>query len=116
MTDTNIENTINTATAAILDRKGYDVVSLHVGKVSIIADYFILASASNKSQLDALVDSVEEKMKDAGHTLKNREGRSTGGWVLLDYNEIVIHLFLEEMRDFYSLDSTWRDVDRKEYK
>ena len=115
MTD-NLEKMIDTATAAILDRKGYDVVSLHVGSVSVIADYFIIASASNKSQLDALVDRVEEKMKEEGFVMKDREGRSTGGWVLLDYNDVVIHLFLEEMRDFYCLDSTWRDVERKEYK
>jgi ribosome-associated protein len=115
MTD-NLEKMIETATAAILDRKGYDVVSLHVGSVSVIADYFVVASASNKSQLDALVDSVEEKMKDAGFELKNREGRSTGGWVLIDYSDVVVHLFIEDMRDFYNLDGTWRDVERKEYK
>ena len=106
---------VKCAADAILDRKGYDVVSLHVGEVSPIADYFVIASASNKSQLDALIDSVEEKMRDNGYELKNREGRSVGGWVLLDYNMVVVHLFLHEMREFYNLDGTWRDAEKENY-
>lgn len=112
---TNEENMIKCATDAILDRKGMDVVALHVGEVSPIADYFILASASNHSQLDALTDSVEEAMKKSGYEMKNREGRPQGGWVLLDYYDVIVHLFLSEMREFYSLDHTWRDVECIKY-
>ncbi|MBO4863015.1 MAG: ribosome silencing factor [Eubacterium sp.] len=110
MTDEKVTKMINTAVDAILDRKGYNVVNLSVGEVSVIADNFVIATASNKSQLDAIIDKVEEGMRDNGFELKNREGRSIGGWVLLDYSEVVIHLFLPDMRDFYGLDGTWRDV------
>ena len=91
-------------------KKGYNVKALKVGEVSPIADYFLIATGDNKSQLDAIIDNVEEKMRDNDFTLKNREGKSVGGWVLLDYDEVVIHLFSSEMREFYGLDGTWRDV------
>ena len=115
MKDDRIRKMIDTAVDAILDRKGYNVVNLSVGEVSVIADNFVIATASNKSQLDAIIDKVEEAMKDNEFELKAREGRSIGGWVLLDYNEIVIHLFLPEMRDFYGLDGTWRDVSCEKF-
>lgn len=101
---------VKIAADAILDKKGYNVKALKVGEVTPIADYFVIATADNKSQLDAIIDNVEEKMRDNDFTLKNREGKSIGGWVLLDYDEVVVHLFSSEMREFYSLDGTWRDV------
>ena len=104
------EMMIRIAADAILDKKGYNVKALKVGEVSPIADYFLIATGDNKSQLDAIIDNVEEKMRDNDFTLKNREGKSVGGWVLLDYDEVVIHLFSSEMREFYGLDGTWRDV------
>ncbi len=106
------ENMVKCIGDAILDRKGTDVVSLHVGSVSTMADYFVLASASSKPQLDALIDSVEEAMKNNEYELRSREGRSTGGWVLLDYGSVIVHLFSNEMREFYNLDGTWRDAEK----
>ncbi len=112
---TNEEKMVKCAVDAILDKMGYNVCSLNVGKVTSITDYFVIASGSNKSQLDAIIDSVEEAMRNEGYELKNREGRSTGGWVLLDYNEVVVHIFSSEMREFYNLDNSWRDVERITY-
>ena len=109
------EAMVQCAVDAILDKKGYNVKSLKVGDVTPITDYFVVASGSNISQVDALVDNVEEKMRDAGYTIVTREGRGQGGWVLLDYSEVVIHLFTSEMREFYNLDGTWRDVESKLY-
>lgn len=109
------ENMVEVAVKALLDKLGKDVVSLHVGTQTVITDYFVLATGSNKSQIDAMLDGVEEAMKSAGYVLTNREGRSTGGWILLDYSDVVIHIFSSEMREFYNLDNTWRDVDRKSY-
>lgn len=106
---------VKCAVDAILDKKGYNVKSLFVGKVTSITDYFVLASGSNVNQIDAIVDSVEEAMKKADYELKIREGKPQGGWVLLDYGDIVVHLFTSEMREFYDLDNTWRDVEKIEY-
>ena len=106
---------VDVAVKALKDKMAKDVVSLHVGEATPITDYFILASCSNKSQMDACIDGVEDSMKEAGFMLKAREGRSTGGWVLLDYSDVIIHIFDIEMRDFYGLDSSWRDVERKNH-
>ena len=103
------------STDALLKKMAKDIVTLHVGSIAPITDYFVLASCSNKSQMDAAIDGVEEEMKNAGFILKAREGGSDGGWVLLDYVDIIIHIFSTEMRDFYALDSTWRDVEKKTY-
>ena len=101
---------IDTAVEALKDKLGYDIKVLDVSQATSICDSFVIVSGSNKSQLNALVDSVEEMMLKKGYDLKGREGRSESGWVLLDYNELVIHIFSDEMRDFYNLESTWRDV------
>lgn len=101
---------IKCAVKAILDKKGMDVKAMFVGEVTAITDYFVLASCSNISQLDAMRDGVEEAMKLAGYTLRQREGKAVGGWILLDYTDMVIHLFTEEMREFYGLDNSWRDA------
>ena len=107
---TDIKNDINVLISALSDKKGLDIKARQVGEVSIISDYFIIVTGTNTSQLDALRDIAEEKMKDMDYKLKNREGRSEGGWILLDYGTVIIHIFSSEMREFYNLDHTWRDV------
>lgn len=106
---------VECAVNAILDKKGYNVKSFNVGNITSITDYFVLATGSNVSQLDAIQDSVEEAMQDQGYELKTREGKAQGGWILLDYYDIVVHLFSPEMREFYSLDTTWRDAETHTY-
>ncbi len=106
-----IENAmVKTASDALLSKLAKDVSVLHVGDATVITDYFIIATANNTSQMDAMIDGVEEAMQQAGYSMKTREGRSQGGWVLLDYNEVVVHIFSPSMREFYNLDGTWRDV------
>ena len=112
---TDLKNDINVLISALSDKKGLDIKALQVGEVSIISDYFIIVTGTNTSQLDALRDIAEEKMKDMDYKLKNREGRSEGGWILLDYGTVIIHIFSEEMREFYDLDYTWRDVPQLAY-
>ena len=97
---------IEITVAALQDKKAYDIKALDITKLTAICDGFVIASASNKSQLDALVDGVEEAMYKNEYPLMGREGRSEGGWVLLDYGDIVIHLFSEEMREFYNIDGS----------
>ena len=106
---------LQTAVAALQDKKGESIVCLKIGERSVIADDFLIVSGSSRSQMDALTDGVEEAMGKAGYRLREREGSSDGGWILLDYNDLIIHIFLREMRDFYDLEHTWRDVTRIAY-
>ena len=102
---------------ALEEKKGSDIQILDISKISVIADYFIIATGSNNTQIDALVDNVEEKLGRAGFPLKSREGNSRSPWVLLDYNDIIVHVFEKESRGFYNLEHLWHDgtkVLRKE--
>ena len=103
------------AVAAMQDKKGESIVQLHIGERSVIADDFLIVSGSSRSQLDALLDGVEEALGRAGYPLRDREGSSDGSWILLDYGDLVVHIFLREMREFYDLEHTWRDVTRTVY-
>lgn len=74
-----------------------------------MADYFIIANGTNDSQVHAMVDSVEEELEKAGFTLKQREGYGLGSWVLLDFGEVIVHVFDKENRLFYDLERIWSD-------
>jgi ribosome-associated protein len=75
----------------------------------VITDCFVIASASNERQVNAIVDEVEEKMREAGYKPARREGTREGRWTLLDYVDIVVHIQHQDERDFYALDRLWRD-------
>ena len=77
--------------------------------ISVLADYFIIANGTNSSQVQALVDNVEEELHKAGYSLKQREGHSNGNWVLLDFGDVIVHIFDRENRLFYDLERIWRD-------
>ncbi len=101
---------------ALEEKKGEEVVVIEVGKISVIADYFIIANGNNSSQVQALVDSVEYELGKAGHNPKRIEGIGNTNWVLMDYGDIIVHVFSKEDRLFYDLERIWRDgkVIRKE--
>ncbi|MBR6171643.1 MAG: ribosome silencing factor [Eubacterium sp.] len=106
---------IDIAVAAMQDKKGMDILSLHIGPLSPICDDFLIVSGGSRSQVDALIDGVEEALGRAGAELKAREGTPESGWILLDYSDIVIHIFTVEMREFYGLEHTWRDAECVRY-
>ena len=93
--------------AALEDRKARDIRVIKVSGITTIADYFVICDGSNDNQLKALCDSVEEKLLDV--PMKHREGTANGGWLLLDYYDIIVHIFSEEMRSFYDLERIWKD-------
>lgn len=97
------------AVNALADKKGEDIQIIDIQDISPLADYFILASGANKSQIQAMADAVEEKMHKSGHSLKQVEGYDGGTWVLLDFYDIIIHIFDRESRSFYDLERIWRD-------
>lgn len=86
-----------------------DIVVIDVSDQLVITDCFVVASASNDRQVNAIVDEVEEKMRLAGYKPARREGTREGRWVLLDYIDIVCHIQHQDERNFYALDRLWRD-------
>ena len=97
------------AVAALEDRKAEDVTVIDISEISPIADYFIIANGTNESQVRALVDNVEETLGKAGYEVKQREGYGLGSWVLLDFGDIIVHVFDRENRVFYDLERIWSD-------
>ena len=91
------------------DKKGEDIRVLDISNVSIIADYFVIASGSNVNQLNAMCDDVQEKLGRAGLELRQIEGNRSSTWILLDYGDIIIHLFSRDDRLFYDLERVWGD-------
>lgn len=97
------------AARAAASKLAENVVVIDVSGQLVITDLFVIASASNERQVNAIVDEVEEKMRQAGHKPARREGTREGRWTLLDYVDIVVHVQHTEEREFYSLDRLWRD-------
>ena len=98
------------ACEALEEKKANDIKVIDISEVSVLADYFIIASGSNRNQVQAMVDSVQEDLfKKAGAEAKQVEGYQSGNWMLLDYSDIIVHVFDEENRLFYDLERIWRD-------
>lgn len=93
----------------IEEKKGEDIKVIDIAKVSTIADYFIIASANNINQVQAISDEIDFILGKEGIMPKAIEGNKNASWMLLDYNDIVVHIFLREDRAFYDLDRIWRD-------
>ena len=97
------------ACAALEEKKANDVKIIDISSVSVLADYFIIASGSNRNQVQAMVDNVQEDLHKAGFDAKQVEGYNSANWILLDYGDIIVHVFDEENRLFYDLERIWRD-------
>ena len=100
--------------SALEEKKGIDIKIIDIRKISVLADYLVIAGGTNKSQVQAMVDSVEEELgKDKIYT-KHVEGYSTANWILLDYSDIIVHVFNQEDRLFYDLERLWKDGNTAE--
>ncbi|MDO4339968.1 MAG: ribosome silencing factor [Eubacteriales bacterium] len=97
------------ALKALDDKKGQDIKVIDIHEVSVIADYFIIASGTNQNQVQAMVDNVEEELGRAGYEAKQIEGTKNSSWILMDYGDLIVHVFDEENRLFYDLERIWRD-------
>ncbi len=95
---------------ALEEKKAAGIKILDIKNISDIADYFIIASGNNRNQIQAMCDNVEEHMRNFKYPIKNIEGYSQGGWILLDYYDIIVHIFSDEMRKFYDIERTWNDA------
>ena len=94
---------------ALEDKKAEDIKVIDISQLTVIADYFIIAGGSNRSQIQALSDNVAEKLGRAGHPLKQMEGYDTANWVLMDFGDVIVHVFDKENRLLYDLERIWRD-------
>ena len=97
------------AFGALEEKKGEDIKIIDISKVSVMADYFIIANGTNESQIRAMVDGVEDELLKCGFSVKQREGYGLGNWVLLDFGDIIVHIFDKENRLFYDLERIWKD-------
>jgi len=97
------------AALAADEKLATDVVVLDVSEQLVITDCFVIASAPNERQVNAIIDNVEDKLREAGHKPVRREGTREGRWTLLDYVDVVIHIQHEEERNFYALERLWKD-------
>lgn len=97
------------AIKALEDKKAEDIRVIDISGVSVLADYFIIANGSNRNQIQALSDAVEESLGRAGYPVKQIEGYDNANWVLLDFGDIILHIFDNENRLFYDLERIWRD-------
>ncbi|MDE6435666.1 MAG: ribosome silencing factor [Lachnospiraceae bacterium] len=97
------------ALAGLEDKKGADIKVIDISGVSVMADYFLIASGSNRNQVQAMADNVEEKLHKAGVFPRQIEGYQTANWILMDFNDVIVHIFNEEDRLFYNLEKIWLD-------
>ena len=97
------------AVAALEDRKAEDVTVIDISEISPIADYFIIANGTNQNQRQAMRDAADEALYKAGVKVQQIEGNQSSTWILMDYGDIIIHIFSKEDRLFYDLERTWRD-------
>ncbi len=94
---------------ALADKKAQDIKIINIEEVSVLADYFIIASGSNRNQIQAMADNVEEILHKAGYPVRQTEGYSTANWILMDFGDLIVHVFDSENRLFYDLERIWRD-------
>lgn len=109
MEQNNSKEMVKLAVNALEEKKGEDIKVIDITGVSVLADYFIIASGTNKNQVQALVDNVEETLGRAGYEAKQIEGYQTANWILMDFRDIIVHIFDSENRLFYDLERIWRD-------
>lgn len=100
---------VRIAYEALDKKKGKDIKVIKIDEISTIADYFIIASGTNSSQISALHEEVEESLSKNGYEPKRIEGIRSTNWILMDYGDIIVHVFSEEDREFYDLERIWRD-------
>ena len=100
---------LKTIISTLDKKKAESIQAIKISDLTILADYFIIASGSNPNQVQALVDNVEEQMYKAGYDDPRVEGYNTASWVLLDYNDVIVHVFSQDDRLFYDLERIWRD-------
>lgn len=105
-----VRERVRLAVEAALDKKAIDLDVLHVEKLTSIADYFIICSASSERQTQAIADGIESRLREEKVKPALVEGTNPGRWILVDYGDFIVHIFTEECRRFYGLERLWGDA------
>ena len=105
----NAKEMVKLAYEALSDKKGSDIKIIDIRDVTVIAGYFIIADASNPNQVQAMADNVQEVLGRAGCECRQIEGYQNANWILMDYRDVIVHIFCREDRLFYDLERIWRD-------
>lgn len=109
MGESEIKELVKKIYRTLSDKKAVDIRIIDIRDVTVVADYFLIATANNAPQLSALMDAVDETIHKSGVHSKNIEGNQHSSWVLMDYGDIIVHLFTSEDRLFYDLERIWQD-------
>ena len=114
----NTEEVLKTVVETMLEAKAQDVTSLDMRELqSAVTDYFVICNAQSKTQVNAIAEKVIDNVRNKLHVhVYHEEGFENSEWILLDYIDVVVHIFLTEKRDFYKLEDLWADAERKNYE
>lgn len=104
------ERLMNTVVEALKEKKGIDIVTLHLEEVSLMADYFVISHGNSPTQVKSLAEEVKEKIEEHGFQVKRIEGMETARWVLIDAGDVIVHIFHREDRAYYNLERLWSDA------
>ncbi len=96
---------------ALVEKKAKNIEVLRTSDLTVVADYFVMCTASSSTHIKSLTDEVERHMEERDERHLSREGYRSGGWVLLDYGCVILHIFVEETREFYALERLWSDAE-----
>ena len=107
-----LDNVIHRAYKAINKKTGDNIVTLDLRKITSICDYFIITSAASSRQVKLIADEIQDELSEENIELLRKEGYNSGRWVLLDYGDIVIHIFHEKDRKFYNIEGIWKDAGK----
>lgn len=108
----NTNETVNKIVRALDSKKARDIVVLNISGLTTITDYFIIATGGSKLQVQALAENVEEELLKDGIRAGGREGYDTADWILLSYDDAIVHIFKDETREFYNLEHIWKDAEK----
>ena len=106
------------AVKAIDGKKGLNIQVIRISDISVLADYMVIATGNSSTRVKALADEVDYRLDEAGVSVSHIEGYRSNSWILLDYVDVIVHVFSEEAREFYDLDRLWQDgesIDISEY-
>ncbi len=104
-----VEKKLAIITDAIDDKKGIDIKVMDISQLTTIADYFVIVSGNSSTQAQAIADGIDGKMTENGYEKMARDGYQSGRWILLDYEDIIVHIFHKEERDYYKLERLWTE-------
>lgn len=108
-----LEKKLSIVTKACENKKGFDISVINVSKLTSIADYFVIASGNSTTQVRAIADEIEDKLIEAGYFEVKKEGYESARWILLDLNDVIVHVFHKNEREYYNLERLWADTEVK---